>query len=664
MPDHGGYLMIIIYIILTVAMSFTCLFSVYLLLLTLAAWRFKKDARVADRQPAIAVLVPAHDEALQIEATVKAILACDYPAELKSLFVIADNCTDETARVAREAGAVVVERTNTEQRGKGQALDWFFHEHQQRYVSCDLVAIVDADSLPDRDFLKEMAVSFGNPGIMAVQGFYGVSNPRDSWRTLLSAAALAVFNHVRPAGQERLGASVSLKGNGLAMRSEIFQRYGWPAHSKVEDLEFYLMLLKDGIRVHYNPDAVVFGEMAASGSQSSVQRRRWEGGRLAMLKQHGMALLKRCLQTQELPYLDAFMELAIPPLSLLVCVQTLLLLVAWSWFSELIAIAAACLLISIFYVVSGLLLKRMPLAVWLGLLSAPLFVLWKLALYLKMILFPEGDGWHRTQRKAELSSSDPAAGEKAAAASQESPLNVRDPKLLQELYQRYAIGSSRGGRLRGTLYYWFKKYLWLLVTRSTLVLKRLLDIVVSGLMLVLLSPLFLATAIAIKLEDPGPVTYSQTRISKWGRPFTMYKFRSMVVNADKIREELLAKEASGDVRFKMKRDPRITRVGYFIRKFSIDELPQLWNVFRGDMSLVGPRPPIPEEVAKYSLAERRRLEVIPGITCIWQVSGRSDIDFEGQVRLDVQYIENQSFLGDIKLLLKTIPAVLLGKGAY
>jgi len=309
-------------------------------------------------------------------------------------------------------------------------------------------------------------------------------------------------------------------------------------------------------------------------------------------------------------------------------------------------------------------LKRMPLAVWLGLLSAPLFVLWKLALYLKMILFPEGDGWHRTQRKAELSSSDPAAGEKAAAASQESPLNVRDPKLLQELYQRYAIGSSRGGRLRGTLYYWFKKYLWLLVTRSTLVLKRLLDIVVSGLMLVLLSPLFLATAIAIKLEDPGPVTYSQTRISKWGRPFTMYKFRSMVVNADKIREELLAKEASGDVRFKMKRDPRITRVGYFIRKFSIDELPQLWNVFKGDMSLVGPRPPIPEEVAKYSLAERRRLEVIPGITCIWQVSGRSDIDFEGQVRLDVQYIENQSFLGDIKLLLKTIPAVLLGKGAY
>ena len=202
------------------------------------------------------------------------------------------------------------------------------------------------------------------------------------------------------------------------------------------------------------------------------------------------------------------------------------------------------------------------------------------------------------------------------------------------------------------------------MTRSTHVLKRILDILVSGVMLVLLAPLFLATAVAIKCEDPGPVFYSQTRVEKWGRLFTMYKFRSMVTNADKVREQLLAQSDSRDVRFKMARDPRITRVGFFISKFSIDELPQLWNVFKGDMSLVGPRPPIPEEVARYSLAERRRLDVVPGITCIWQVSGRSDIDFAGQIRLDVQYIENQTFLGDIMILLKTVPAVLVGKGAY
>ena len=123
-------------------------------------------------------------------------------------------------------------------------------------------------------------------------------------------------------------------------------------------------------------------------------------------------------------------------------------------------------------------------------------------------------------------------------------------------------------------------------------------------------------------------------------------------------------ESQAGVIFKMKKDPRITRVGGFIRKYSIDELPQLFNVLFGDMSLVGPRPPVPAEVQEYSLSDRRRLDVTPGITCIWQVSGRSDIDFEGQVRLDVQYINSQSFINDIIILFKTVPAVLLGKGAY
>jgi lipopolysaccharide/colanic/teichoic acid biosynthesis glycosyltransferase len=144
----------------------------------------------------------------------------------------------------------------------------------------------------------------------------------------------------------------------------------------------------------------------------------------------------------------------------------------------------------------------------------------------------------------------------------------------------------------------------------------------------------------------------------------MYKFRSMIVNADKMKDTLLDQNESGGVIFKMKRDPRITRVGRVIRKLSIDELPQLLNVLKGDMSLVGPRPPVPREVAEYELSDRRRLDMVPGLTCLWQVAGRSDIDFEGQVRLDVQYLESQSLKGDIILLLKTIPAVLSGRGAY
>jgi lipopolysaccharide/colanic/teichoic acid biosynthesis glycosyltransferase len=145
----------------------------------------------------------------------------------------------------------------------------------------------------------------------------------------------------------------------------------------------------------------------------------------------------------------------------------------------------------------------------------------------------------------------------------------------------------------------------------------------------------------------------------------MYKFRSMYTDAEARKAELLAEnEMSGGVTFKMQRDPRITRIGRFIRKASIDELPQLWNVIKGDMSLVGPRPPVPAEVDEYSLSDRRRLEVTPGITCIWQVSGRSDIPFPEQVELDVRYIESQSLLTDLKLLWQTVPAVLFGRGAY
>ncbi|MBK8816053.1 MAG: sugar transferase [Methylococcaceae bacterium] len=195
-------------------------------------------------------------------------------------------------------------------------------------------------------------------------------------------------------------------------------------------------------------------------------------------------------------------------------------------------------------------------------------------------------------------------------------------------------------------------------------IKRMMDIGVSSTLLVLLTPLFLIVGILIKLESKGPVFFSQTRIGFGGRPFTFWKFRSMRSDAEQIKSQLSATAMSDGVRFKIKKDPRITKIGGFIRKYSIDELPQLWNVLIGDMSLVGPRPALPQEVESYTLADKQRLAVVPGITCIWQVSGRSDIPFKQQVKLDVQYKLNQSLAEDIKLLFLTIPAVLLGKGAY
>ena len=195
--------------------------------------------------------------------------------------------------------------------------------------------------------------------------------------------------------------------------------------------------------------------------------------------------------------------------------------------------------------------------------------------------------------------------------------------------------------------------------------KRLIDLAGALLLLVMLSPLFLLIGALIKLESDGPAFFPQTRVGKWGKQFTMYKFRSMCADAERRKDDLLDQnEMHGGVIFKMKRDPRITRIGRIIRRGSLDELPQLWNVLKGEMSLVGPRPPVPPEVQTYSLGERRRLDVKPGITCIWQVSGRSQLTFQQQVELDVTYIESQSIRGDLKLLLKTVPAVLTGRGAY
>jgi len=197
-----------------------------------------------------------------------------------------------------------------------------------------------------------------------------------------------------------------------------------------------------------------------------------------------------------------------------------------------------------------------------------------------------------------------------------------------------------------------------------LFLKRTMDIVGSSVTLVVLSPVLALAAIAVLVTSPGPIFFVQERIGRGGRPFRMYKFRSMRKDADKVRDlHEHSNERSGPI-FKIRKDPRITHVGRLLRKLSIDELPQLVNVVRGDMSLVGPRPPLPGEFRRYRAREMQRLSVTPGMTCIWQVSGRSEIDFSDWVELDLEYIRTWSLRLDLKLLLLTIPAVISGRGAY
>ena len=196
--------------------------------------------------------------------------------------------------------------------------------------------------------------------------------------------------------------------------------------------------------------------------------------------------------------------------------------------------------------------------------------------------------------------------------------------------------------------------------------KRMLDVIVAAAALIVLAPLMIVVAVLIKLTDGGPVIYASTRIGRFGVPFSFYKFRSMRVDAAKQRAELMEDSMHGaaGITFKIARDPRVTWIGRLIRKGSIDELPQLWNVLLGDMSLVGPRPPIMEEVEQYEPHHYRRFSVLPGITCLWQVMGRAQIPFEQQVQLDVEYINTRTLGLDLKLMALTIPAVLTARGAY
>lgn len=194
-------------------------------------------------------------------------------------------------------------------------------------------------------------------------------------------------------------------------------------------------------------------------------------------------------------------------------------------------------------------------------------------------------------------------------------------------------------------------------------LKRLFDICVSSFFLIIMSPIMLITAVLVKISSPGPVIFKQIRVGRGGRYFWCYKFRSMCQDAEARKTALMEhNEASGPV-FKIKNDPRVTGVGKWIRKLSIDELPQMFNVLQGDMSLVGPRPPLPSEVEKYSEYQRNRLSVKPGLTCLWQINGRSNVSFERWVELDLMYIEKMSFKNDIHIMIQTVPAVLFGRGA-
>lgn len=241
-------------------------------------------------------------------------------------------------------------------------------------------------------------------------------------------------------------------------------------------------------------------------------------------------------------------------------------------------------------------------------------------------------------------------------------MNKTENDLKKEINQ---LSKELRERIQNRRKNTFRMRIWFFTVRMSYLIKRVFDLLFSLIALILLLPFLLLIALLVRLTSPGPAIFTQIRVGRFGRHFKFYKFRTMYQGASLKKQALQRNNQSADgVIFKMKNDPRITPLGKFLRRTSIDELPQLVNVMMGDMSLVGPRPPLPAEVRQYTIEDWKRLHVIPGLTCLWQISGRSDIPFSQQVKLDKEYIQSRSTGKDLWILLKTIPAILFGKGAY
>ncbi len=391
---------LVFFSLLTILSFYIIAITAYLLVLSIGAYFFIKKAAYGGKPLGIAVVIPAHNEEEHIEATVAQVRKSNYPAQHYAVFVIVDNCTDRTAERARLAGARVFPRTDTVKRGKGQALDWFLRKQRRALAAFDAIAMMDADTRMDVNFLKEISASLRHPRVKAVQGYYGVSNAGAHWRSGLLSAAFHVFNHLRPAGHNALGGTAGLRGNGMAFCTALLLDTGWPAHSIVEDYEFSQNLLLRGTIVHYNPDAVVTSDMPTQRRIAESQRMRWEGMAFGMKRRFIAQVFRKFVRTRKACYVDMLVDLFVPPLALLVVGQLVVLGAAFLAGSRLTLPLALCLPATLFYVVSGLILRGATWAEWRSLLKSPVYILWKMCVYYKMRNF-DSTVWKRTKRPSE-----------------------------------------------------------------------------------------------------------------------------------------------------------------------------------------------------------------------------------------------------------------------
>lgn len=370
----------------------------YLLLLTGAAL-FARRTTPLRAQPTtrFVIMIPAHNEERLLPDLLTNLNQLDYPRDLYSIHVVADNCTDRTAAVATAHGAIAYERFDQTLRGKGYALEWLLQQIWARNEPHDAVVILDADSVVSPNFLRVMDARLAR-GERVIQAYYAVRQPEGAWSAGIRAVALIVLHYLRPLGRMVLGGSTGLKGNGMVFAADILHRYRWTA-SLTEDIEYHMTLILAGERAMFAPDAVVWAEMPDSLRAAQSQNERWERGRLEMVRRYVPQLLHEGLRRRSFLLIDAAIEQLIPPFSVVTGMSVLVALIAIV-LREPAALALTGFIIGgqVVYVLSGLLLVRAPWSIYRSLLFTPFFLGWKLWLYIRLLLGVKPRDWIRTAR--------------------------------------------------------------------------------------------------------------------------------------------------------------------------------------------------------------------------------------------------------------------------
>ena len=380
----------------------------YLLMLTVSAavvrWR-ARPPRPAAAECRFAVLIPAYNEERLIGRLLQNLNQLDYPAHQYDVCVVADNCDDGTASIARANGARVFERHDLTHRAKGYALRWLLEQLRGKDgYPYDAFVILDADSVVSSNFLRSMDARLA-AGNQVVQAYYTVLNTHQGMLTGLRAAALAALHYLRPLGRAAFGLSCGLKGNGMCFRTDIIERFAWNWYTLAEDVEFHLALVRAGVRVDFAPEAQVSADMPVTLKQAASQNQRWERGRIQLLREHVPTLVWDGLRKRSLLRLDAAAEQLIPPQSLPFALAGLCLVGGLLVSSQLVQVLALLGLVGqAGYLLAALALARAPWRAYLALTAAPIYIVWKLGLYSQALVSSRTPDWIRTTRTATVSS--------------------------------------------------------------------------------------------------------------------------------------------------------------------------------------------------------------------------------------------------------------------